>query len=36
MCVDQINSIQHSKYGCWCPGSLRRQDNNTHDIDHVE
>ena len=32
-----INSVQHSKYhGCWCPGSLRRQDISTHDIDYVE
>ena len=22
-------------YGCWCPGSLRRQDNNSHNIDHA-
>ena len=29
--------IQHSKYhGCRCPGSLRRQNINTHNIDGVE
>ena len=22
--------------GCWCPGSLRRQDISNHDIDYVE
>ena len=22
--------------GCWCPGSLRRQDISSHDIDYVE
>ena len=37
MCGNWINSVQHSKYhGCWCPGSLRRQDISTHDIDYVE
>ena len=36
-CGDRINSVQHCKYhGCWCPGSLRRQDISTHDIDYVE
>ena len=36
-CGDQINSVQRSKYhGCWFPGSLRRQDTSTHDIDNVE
>ena len=23
-------------HGCWCPGSLRRQDVSSHDIDYVE
>ena len=33
-CGHRINPVQHSKYhGCWCPGSLRRQDISTHDID---
>ena len=37
MCGDRVNSVQHSKYhGYWCPGSLRRQDISTHDIDYVE
>ena len=37
MCRDQINSVQHSKYhGCWCPGSLHRQDISTHDINYVK
>ena len=36
MCGNQINLVQHSKYGCWCPGALRRQDISTHDIDYVE
>ena len=36
-CGDRINSVQRSQYhGCWCPGSLRRQDINAHDIDYVE
>ena len=34
-CGDWINSVQYSKcHGCWCPGSLRRQDFSTHDIDY--
>ena len=37
MCGDRINSVEHSKYhSCWCPGSLRRQDISTHDIDYIE
>ena len=33
---DWINLIRHSKYhGCWCPGSLHRQDISTHDTDYV-
>ena len=32
-----VNSVQHSKYlGCWCSGSLCRQDISNHDIDFVE
>ena len=34
---DQINLVQHSQYhGRWYPGSLRRQDISTHDIDYVD
>ena len=34
---DRIDSVQHSQYhGCWCPGSVRRQDISTHDIHNVE
>ena len=30
-------SVELGKYhGCWCPGSLRRQDISSHDIDNVE
>ena len=30
-------TLTHSQYhGCWCPGSLRRQGINIHDIDYVE
>ena len=36
-CGDRIIPVQHSQYrGCWCPGSLCRQDISTHDIDCVE
>ena len=36
-CGDRINAVQHCQYhGCWCPGSLRRQDISTHDTDYVE
>ena len=36
-CGDRINSVQPREYhGCWCPGSLRRQDISTHDIDNVD
>ena len=36
-CGDRVNSVQHNKYhGCWCTGSLRRQNISTHDIDYVE
>ena len=36
-CVDRFNSVQHSKYhGCWCPGSLRRQDISVYGIDYIE
>ena len=35
--VRRINSVQIGKYhDRWWPGSLRRQDNNTHDTDYVE
>ena len=31
MCRDRIIPVQHSQYhGCWCPGSLWRQDISTH------
>ena len=34
---DRVNSVQLGQYhGCWCPGSLRRQDISSHDIDYVE
>ena len=37
MCWDQIILVQHSQYhGCWCPGSLSRQDISAHDTDYVE
>ena len=33
LCGKRINSVLHSQYhGCWCPGSLRRQDISTNDI----
>ena len=36
-CGEQIDMVQHGKYhGCWCSGSLRRQDIITHGVDHVE
>ena len=29
-------SIELGQYhGCWCPGSLRRQDINSHDIEYA-
>ena len=37
MCRDRVNSVKLGQYhGCWCPGSLRRQDISSHDIDYVE
>ena len=34
---DQSMLIQQSKsHGCWCPGSLHRQDTSTQDIDYVK
>ena len=31
----RVISVQLGQYhGCWCPGSLRRQDINSHDIDY--
>ena len=36
-CGDRVNSAYLGQYhGCWCPGSLRHQDINSHDIDYVE
>ena len=36
-CGDRVNSVYLGQYhGCWCPGSLRRQDINSHDIDYIE
>ena len=36
-CGDRVISVWLGQYhGCWCPGSLRRQDINSHDIDYVE
>ena len=37
MCGDRVNSVYLGQYhGCWCPGSLRRQDISSHDIDYIE
>ena len=34
---DRVISVKLGQYhGCWCPGSLRRQDISSHDIDCVE
>ena len=34
---DWVNSVYLGQYhGCWCSGSLRRQDISSHDIDYVE
>ena len=36
-CGDRVISVWLGQYhGCWCPGSLRRQDISSHDIDYVE
>ena len=36
-CGDRVNLVWLGQYhGCWCPGFLRRQDINSHDIDYVE
>ena len=33
----ELNQFKHSKHhGCSFPGSLRRRDITTHDIDYVE
>ena len=33
----RVNSVYLGQYhGCWCPGSLRRQDMSSHDIDYIE
>ena len=35
--ANRVNSIYLGQYhGCWCPGSLRRQDISNHDIDWVK
>ena len=39
MVVFPVRDIYHAAdiyHGCWCPGSWRRQDISSHDIDHVE
>ena len=34
---DRVISVQLGQYhGYWCPGSFRRQDISSHDIDYVE
>ena len=34
---DWVISVYLGQYhGCWCPGSLRRQDISSHDIDYIE
>ena len=36
-CGDRVISVYLGQYhGCWCPGSLRRQDISSHGIDYVE
>ena len=36
-CGDRVISVWLCQYhGCWCPGSLRRQDISSHDIDYVQ
>ena len=36
-CGDRVISVKLGQYhDCWCPGSLRRQDIISHDIDYVE
>ena len=36
-CGDRVISVWLGQYhGCWCPGSLRRQDISSDDIDYVE
>ena len=36
-CRDRVISVSLGQYqGYWCPGSLRRQDISSHDIDYVE
>ena len=35
--LTRVISVQLGQYhGCWCPGSLRRQDISSHNIDYVE
>ena len=37
MCGDQVISVKLGQYhGCWCSGSLRRQDISSHDTDYIE
>ena len=36
-CGDRVISVGLGQYhSCWCPGSLRRQDTSSYDIDYVE
>ena len=36
-CGDQVISFKLGQYhGCWCPGSIRRQDISSRDIDYIE
>ena len=36
-CGDRVISVWLGQnHGCWCPGSLRRQDISSHDIDNIE
>ena len=34
--IPSENGVGMRRIGCWCPGSLRRQDISSHDIDYVE
>ena len=35
--LTRVNSVYLGQYhGCWCPGSVRRQDISNHDIDYIE
>ena len=36
-CGNRVISVLLGQYhGCWCPGSLRRQDISSHDIEYIE